>query len=464
MIELRPYQHAGVEALREAYRSGKRAPLYQAPCGAGKTRLFAYVASNAAARGQRVLLLAHRTELVDQISQALSDENCDHGYIAAGYPYIANQAVYVASVFTVAKRLESFNPDLIVIDEAHHTVARSWRTVIDAYPNAKRLGVTATPCRLSGQGLDDLFDTLIQGPSYEQLISEGYLTPVRVYAPPTIDCGGMRSRAGDFATSDIVDRADRVQITGDAIEHYRRHTAGARAIVFDVSVEAARKRAQAFRDAGFTAECIFGETAREVRSLAIADFRAGRIQVLVSVELVSEGFDLPAVEVGIGLRPTQSLGLYLQQAGRVLRPFPGKAAAVFFDHAGNTLRHGLPTEERTWCLAGLDPLLKRAERRSSLRTCPSCFAVSQQGAVVCRACGHTFKVEPREVRQVQGELEEITRESLAQSLIRARLKGEQGQARTLEQLTALGRQRGYRHPQRWAYAVIKGREKKRHIS
>jgi superfamily II DNA or RNA helicase len=422
--------------------------------------MFVRICEGAVSKGKRVLILAHRTELVDQISQALSDEGVGHSYIAAGYPWSHGWSVYVASVFTIAKRPGLFHPDLIIVDEAHHAVLRTtWGKVLSSYPRAQILGVTATPCRLSGEGLNDIFDDLITGPTHEELIREGYLTPVRVYAPPTIDTEGLRTRAGDYETAGLIERADTAVVTGDCIAHYRRIAPGSRAVVFDVGVEAARRRAIAFRDAGYAAECIDGDTPKDVRALAIAGFRTGRVQVLVSCELASEGFDLPAIEVGISLRPTASLSLWLQQSGRVLRPFPGKTCAILFDHAGNTLRHGLPTESRTWTLAGAFEVAHRGEPRRSLRTCPACFAVSLAGAVECRSCGKVFPVEARKIAEVEGELSEIT----AEDLIKRRKKQEQGRAETFEALVALGRLRGMRKPHAWAHYVMQARQRKRRI-
>jgi superfamily II DNA or RNA helicase len=454
---LRDYQNEAIEKIRASYRSGKRAPLLCSPCGSGKTVLFAHMCAGARARGTKVLILAHRTELVDQISQALADEDCEHSYIAAGYPYRLGAGVYVASVFTVARRLADFAPDFVIVDECHHAIPRTtWGKVLAAYPQAKILGVTATPARLSGEGLGDIFDDLIIGPTHDELIQKGYLSPVRVYAPPTMDTSELHIRRGDYDSREVIDLVDQPRITGDCIAHYRRICNGARAIVFDVSVEAARKRAGAFRDAGYTADCISGDTPREVRALAVAEFRAGRLQILVSVDLISEGFDLPAVEVGISLRPTASLGLWLQQSGRVLRPFPGKAGAILLDHAGNTLRHGLPTETRSWTLAGASAAAHGHEPRRELRTCPACFAVSRVGAMVCRSCGKEFPIEPRKVSEIDGDLEEVTADRLA---ARRKFK-EQGAARSYEALVSLGRMRRMRNPHMWAKHVLAARARK----
>ena len=457
MIELRPYQADAIGKIRASYRMGHRAPLLWAPCGAGKTCIFAHVVAGAREKGTRVLLLAHRTELVEQISEALNREGCPHGFIAAGYPYYGGADVYVASVFSVARRLAPFQPDLLVIDEAHHMPARTWRGIAAQHPQAKILGVTATPTRLSGEGLDDFFDDLILGPTHDELIAQGYLTGVKCYAPPTVDTAGLHTRMGDYVASEVIERCDRPVVTGDAIEHYRRHTPGARACVFDVSVDAAHKRAEAFRAAGFSAECIDGATPRDVRALAIAGFRSGRVQVLVSVDLVSEGFDLPAIEVGICIRPTQSLTVWLQQSGRILRPYEGKKVAVLFDHAGNCLRHGLPTEIRSWSLAGVDKTAHRNEPRRNLRTCPACFAVTPGHPVVCSSCGREFPTEVRKVATRKGELEELT----ADALIARRERREQGMAQTLLALIALGKRRGMKNPRGWAEHVIRARARKR---
>jgi len=460
VIELRNYQAKAIGEIRNSYRLGHRAPLLCAPCGAGKTVIFAHVVAGARARGTKVLLLAHRIELVEQISAALTREDCPHGFIAAGYEFVPGHDVYVGSVFTVAKRLDAFTPDLTVVDEAHHCVSRTtWGRVVQAYPQAKILGVTATPTRLSGEGLDQFFDDLIQGPTHDELIRQGYLTPVRVYAPPTVDTEGMHTRYGDYIAAEIIDRCDRPTVTGDCIEHYRRYTEGARCVVFDVSREAAHKRAEAFRAAGFAAECIDGETPRDIRTLAVAAFRAGRIQILVSVDLISEGFDLDAIEVGICLRPTKSLTLWLQQAGRILRPLQGKTCAVLFDHAGNVFRHGLPTESRSWSLAGAAKVAHGDLDRRSLRTCPTCFAVSPAAALVCRSCGAIFPVQPRKVAEVRGSLEELS----ADALILKRKRKEQGSAQTLSALIDLGKRRGMKNPYMWAHHVMRGRAAKRRI-
>ena len=404
IVQLRPYQQQAISDLRMAYRSGSAAPLLVAPTGMGKTVVFAAITQAAAARGRQVLILVHRRELIHQASAKLAAIGVDHGVIAAGITP-ANASVQVASVQTLIRRLDrAAAPDLIIIDEAHHAVAGSWRKVIDHWPNSLLLGVTATPVRQDGRGLGAMFDRLVLGPSTAELIATGYLSPARIYAPPPIaDLTGIHRRAGDYAIDEAAERMDRRTVTGDAISHYQRIGAGQPAIAFCCNVKHAEHVCHAFKVAGIRAATLLGTTTD--RDALVARFAAGFIDVLVTVDVVSEGFDCPGAAVAILLRPTQSEGLYLQQIGRVLRPAPGKAAAIVLDHVGNTLRLGHHLEERDWTLDGLRK--RDREAAPSVKVCPACFATSPSTAQVCADCGHVFAPpERRELRQVEGELVE----------------------------------------------------------
>jgi superfamily II DNA or RNA helicase len=453
-----PDQIAVLEDVRQAYREGARAPLLVAPTGFGKTVVFSFIANEVAKRGKRVMILVHRQELIDQVSETLNQFGVQHGIIAAQYPPAAGCPVQVASVFTVVRRVAQLaRPDLIIIDEAHHAVLQSsWGKVLGAFHGARVLGVTATPIRLSGEGLSQCFDRLVNGPSVQGLIDAGRLSPVKVYAPPTISTEGVHTRMGDFNTSELCAVVDKPTVTGDAITHYQKLTPGQRAAVFCVSLEHCEHIAAAARDAGIAAARIDGNMDRAVRRQLVEDFKNDKLKWLVSCDLISEGFDCPGIEVGISLRPTQSVALWLQQCGRILRIARGKGCATILDHAGNSLRHGLPTESRTWSLEGLE----RGKLRSatpSVRVCPVCFSAGRSGQMQCTSCGHTFKIEPRTVERQDGELEEITPEKLQARQARK----QQGASATLEQLTELGRMRNYKDPAAWARYVLAGREKKR---
>jgi DNA repair protein RadD len=456
VIQLRPYQEQSVAEIRAAYKEGAKSVLLVSPTGSGKTCLFSYVVSGARALDHRVLILAHRTELIDQISSALKEFSVPHGFIAAGYQNTP-APVQVASVQTLVRRLDNQTaPDLIVQDEAHHLAAgNSWDKIHAAFPKAKILGVTATPVRLDGQGLGRYFQKMVLGPTTQQLIDQKYLAPLRVFAPMQPDLTGVARRGGDYIAREL-ETVMRPTITGSAVEQYEKHAAGQRAIVFCPSINHALATASSFRSRGHRAQTIDGTLDSAIRRSAIDAFRAGQVPILTSCDLVSEGFDLPAIEVAIALRPTQSLGLWLQQVGRALRPSPGKTHAILLDHAGNTLRHGLPTDPIEWSLK--EGITARAGKKPlGIRVCTACFAVSAARATHCVECGAPFPIKPREVEHVAGELHEVTQIEKARAL-------KQSDFETLDALIKLGQARGYKNPLFWAKHVMQGRIAKRKIA
>lgn len=466
MITLRDYQHTLVADVRAQWRAGHRSVLAVAPTGSGKTTVFAHIAHAASARGKRVWVLVHRVELIDQISAALTGFGARHGFIAAGYLQLPRAAVQVAGVFTVAKRLQRVaSPDLIVVDEAHHaTKGTTWGKILTAFPRAHVLGVTATPIRLDGTGLRECFDALVTGPTVAELTARGYLVPLKAYAPASIRTDGLHTRAGEFIASELEVAADNATVTGDAVAHYRKFADGKAAVAFCVSVQHARHVAESFTAAGIPAQSVDGTMDRTLRRSIIRAFVDGKVRVLTSCDLVSEGFDVPAVECGISLRPTQSEGLWLQQVGRILRPSPGKSHAVLLDHAGNIARHGLPEDEREWSLDGKVELPARRETEVqdvAMRVCPACFAAVRGRPVACPECGKPFPVEPRTVDERDGELAEVTRETRRpmRPEVRDRLR-EQGQATEYDALVALGTKRGMKNPSGWAKHVLEARAAK----
>ncbi len=450
-MQLRAYQQRAIDDLRDAYRAGSRAPLLCLPTGGGKTIIFTAIAQSAVSRGHQLLILVHRRELLHQASRKLTAIGLDHGLIAAGIPATSNP-VQVASVQTLVRRLPGMDwqPSLVIIDEAHHASAGSWARILQQWPDAYRLGVTATPCRLDGRGLSTAFDSLVQGPTVADLTAAGYLSPARIYAPPVIaDLSGLRRRAGDYAVDQAANAMDRPTVTGDAISHYQRLAGAQRAIAFCCSIAHAESVARSFNAAGISAATLLGNTPD--RDAVVAAFDAGTVQILVTVDVVSEGFDIPAASCAILLRPTQSLGLFLQQVGRVLRPAPGKQQALILDHVGNVHRHGFPDDLREWSLA--DGVRRAAGKAApTVRTCPQCYAAFKP-APICPCCGHEQPIaRPRIMRQVDGELQELHRESVRQRIAeRATKRREQQAARTLPDLLALAKRRGYSPG--WAYRL-----------
>jgi superfamily II DNA or RNA helicase len=426
----------------------------------GKTICFAAITAGAVDRGRRVLILVHRRELIRQASAKLVHAGVTHGIIAAGFEP-SDHPVQVASVQTLARRLErqTWQPDLIVVDEAHHAVAGTWGSVLSHWPEAYRLGVTATPVRRDGRGLGAMFDRLVLGPSVQDLTAEGYLTRTQIYAPQIgFQEANVRIRSGDYAPEDAAQQLDKPTITGDAIEHFQRLGRGCTAIAFCCTTKHAEHVADQFRASGIPAQVVLGTTPAEEREQLIADLGTGALQVLVSVDVISEGTDVPSVGAAILLRPTQSEGLYLQQVGRVLRPAPGKTHALILDHVGNVHRHGFPDDHREW---SLDDARRRTSKGGppapAVRTCESCFAAFKPQPV-CPVCGTPSKLSPREIKQRDGELEELARAAVQQA--RARDRRQQAQARTVPELIRIGQARGMKNPIAWAKHVAYARSLK----
>ena len=460
MVSLRPFQASAVAEIRGAFMTGYRRVLFVLPTGGGKTHTFVHIAEQAAIRGNRVCILVHRQELVDQASSSLDAIGCQHGVIAAGYRTDLRHTVQVASVQTLARRLHTIPAgffQLLIVDEAHHAVAGTWARVLGAMPHSRILGVTATPERLDGRGLEDQFDVMIEGPDAAWLTAPpagqgqgpggGFLVPCRIFAPPGIDLSGIRrfdTKKGHEASEAILRQG---QAMGDAVSHYRRTIADVHngtAIAFCCSVAHAEAVAEAFRSQGIAAATIDGTMDRGNRRRTIADLGTGQLKVLASCDIISEGTDIPSVTGAILLRPTDSLSLHLQQVGRVLRPCPGKPHAIVNDHVGNTLRHGLPTDPREWSLAGRVRRARQASDAIPIRICPLCFAAIPAAANPCPVCGHQMEQLPaRQLQVISGELQELDSRQRATEMQRQERR-EVAQARTRAELERIAQERGYR--------------------
>lgn len=411
-IELRDYQSKFVGDIRAAYTAGHKRALGVLPTGGGKTVCFSYMAHAAQQKGNSVGIFAHRAEILDQIGAALGRFGVNHGYLAPGMPANPLASVQVCSVQAAGRRIERFMQrpfDFLIVDEAHHAAeGTAWHAIINAHAQKRVLGVTATPERLSGEPLSISFDEMIIGPSTADLIARGHLSPFRAFAPTAPDTSSLGRRHGDYIRGETAELMDRPTITGSAVEHYRRISPGKRAVAFCASVEHAAHVAAEFRAAGITSASLDGSMSRFDRRDLLARFAAGDIMVLTSCDIISEGFDVPAIEVAILLRPTESLALYLQQVGRALRLYPGKQFAIILDHAGNIQRHGLPDDDRFWILGSASGKKRKGvPSGTSITVCGNCWNTFRPTAPCCPACGHTRDVQGREIKVVEGVLEEI---------------------------------------------------------
>lgn len=467
-MKLRHYQQRAVDDIRRAYAAGCRSTLLVIPTGGGKTVVFSHIAESSAARGKRVLILVHRVELIRQTVAKLRESGVRVGIVNPMFTPDPSAAVQVASVQTMVKRLHLFRHfDLIITDEAHHIVSTTYRTILAAYPDAYQLGVTATPIRGDGKGLGvdagGVFDTMVVGPTVPDLISEGFLVRPVIYAPrEKLDFSDINIRMGDYVKSEIEERVDKPKITGDAVRHYRELCSGDPSVWFCISVAHAQHVAEDFRAAGYRAASVDGSMDDAERSRILNGLATGEIEVVTSCDIISEGTDIPKIACAGLLRPTQSVGLYLQQVGRALRPSPGKDRAIILDHVGNVLTHGLPEMVRDWSLDGEIKIKKKRKKGEDeppvrVHQCENCFAVYEAEKMLCPECGFVRVIKAREIKHSDGVLVELSDWDKLQ--LQRQKRQDVGRAQSLTELEAIEKARGYKKG--WAQHVYNSRERKK---
>lgn len=431
-VDLRPYQAAAEAGIYQRWQRVRNV-LAVLPTGAGKTVLFSKVMSDA--QGIR-LAIAHRQELVSQISLALARNGVRHSIVAPSSVRANIEAIHmaelgrrwvdqhsqcvVAGVDTLLRRAPDWLPRvaLWVMDEAHHVLRENkWGKAIALMPNARGLGVTATPTRADGKGLgrhaDGVFDEMEIGPTMRDLIDMGYLTDYRIFAPPTdLDLSAVATGAsGEFVAEQLRAAVHKSHVTGDVVSHYQRIAPGKLGVTFCVDIEAATETSAAFRAAGVPAEVVTSKTPDVLRSTILRRFRNREVLQLVNVDLFGEGFDLPAIEVVSMARPTQSYSLFCQQFGRALRLLDGKRRAIIIDHVENYRRHGLPDAGRTWSLERRERSGKGVKSDAiPLTSCQNveCAGVYERFHPCCPYCGHKPEPASRSAPQhVDGDLHEL---------------------------------------------------------
>lgn len=457
-VKLRPYQGNMTVEARDKMIAGCKSILMQSPTGSGKTVLIAHMLHTAAAKGKRCWFLVHRRELIKQSVRTFVEVNVPHGVIANGFGVDPSQLVQIASVQTLARRYHKIiPPDLIIWDECHHVAAGSWDKIYRSFPNSYHIGLTATPERLDGKGLRPWFKEMIRGPEVRWLIENGFLSDYKIFAPTQIDTEGLKMTGGDFNKKALNNMlADKPQIVGDAVREYQRYANGKAAVAFCASVQASKNLVAQFNAAGIRAAHVDAETDRDIRDLEIKRFKRGELSILSNVDLFGEGFDVPGIEAIIMLRPTNSMGLYLQQVGRALRPAPGKDFAIILDHAGNVQRHGLPDEVRQWSLDGKGARRQAESDGPGVKICERCYAAQKSGPPKCLYCGFEFEINHRQIDHVEGELHEM---ALPPRQTHKQRVDEQQQAHTEEELYKIGKDRGLKHARRWSKHVHQAQQR-----
>ena len=411
-IFLRPYQQKFIEDVRNEFRHNHKRIVGVAPCGAGKTIITGWMIRESARK---------------QTSETFDRLGIEHGIISAGFNEQLDLPVQIASVQTLARRLKKVSaPDFLICDECHHILANTYKKILNAYPDAYLLGVTATPQRMGGITLCDVFTSMVNGPTIDELIKLGNLTDFSYYSAKTkIDLKNVKVKFGEYVNSDLQKVMEDKRIIGSIVDNYKKLAKGKSAICYCVNVKHSKKVADAFLNAGISAAHVDGETPKAERESLVEGFRQGKIKVLCNAELFSEGFDVPHCQAVILARPTKSLTLFVQQALRPLRPDPDdpNKMAVIIDHVQNYLRHGLPNKVHDW---SLDPNKPKTHLPAPEKECPECGRVVPLGTYVCPDCGYKFVTEEdKEARLIEhlGELlkvkKRISNTNNLQSIIHA---------------------------------------------
>lgn len=441
---LRDYQQDLYDKTAKALRGGYRRILVVAPCGAGKSYLFAQMAKNT--KGD-VLVLVHRSELREQHEKLMRSLGITNVRIST----------YQSENKHIGFRKK---PNLLIVDEAHLSRSNTWAKIIDYY-DTYTIGFSATPVRLDNRPLGDIYEILVDGVDTRWLVEHNRLAPYEYYAPMTVDTSEARVMCGDFVVSDLEKIMNERAIYGDVIRSYQKIAGGERAIAYCVSVEHARRTSNAFNNAGIKSAHLSADTPPNERRRIMEDFRDGRITVLCNCTLLSEGISIDEISCVLLLRPTESVALGVQQMMRSMRYLPGKTAKIL-DFVGNYARIGLPDDDREWSLDKPARKRKLTDENGNfyIRSCPECF-MTFATAPVCPFCGAEYPLHPREIQaREEIELQRITEAEaarVAEAKKQARI--EQGKAQTFEELVALGRKRGYANPAFWASQVLRSRRR-----
>ena len=456
MYELRSYQSDLIQRITKSMQNGHHHIIVQSPPRTGKTVVMAEIARRTTDKNNQVMFIIHRKEVLDQAKATFKAQGVN--------PNLATMGL----VQTLCRRVDKLpEPQLILIDEGHHALAKSYQKILEKFKNAYVLIFTATPRRTGQKQLDQIADDIIAGKSIKVLTNEGFLAPFRYFQPPNDFNTKLlkRSSTGDY-TNKSMDEAMSNKIFGHVVKQYQRIADGMQAVVYTYSIESAKRVAQEFNEQGISAKEVDGKTLAVERDKVVSDFKNQKLKILVNVNLFTEGVDLPNVDCVIMARPTMSLALYLQFSMRCLNPRPGKTA-IIIDHANNVQKFGYPDDDRDWkqaVVSGTKSVAKiNTEPGMAIITCDYCFAVVKASEVKegkCPLCGQPIKVhEAKKVKDVD-LVEAKNRKKLIAEIVQNDLMKKVANMKVNEltspaELNAYAKLHGYK--QGWVYFQLKKR-------
>jgi DNA repair protein RadD len=405
---LRQYQVDSINDLRKAILKGHKRIVLQLATGGGKTTIASEMIRKANEKGKKCLFLADRIELVEQTSLRLDYEGIEHGIIMGNHERYKPKSInQVCSPQTLARRPVP-SADLVIIDECH--VAYSvHKKMMAAMPNTIFIGLSATPFT---KGLGKMYSNLVIGATTSKLTDEGYLVPVKVFAPSKPDLSKLRTIAGDYDEKELFARVNKPKLVADIVDTWIKRGENRPTIGFAVNVLHSQALCEQFKDRGIRAAHIDSYMPTKEREQLVKDFKDGYIKVLFNVGILDKGFDYPQASCLIMARPTKSLMLYIQQGGRVLRTHDTKEDAIILDHAGNTQAHGFLTDELPQELD--DGNKRKVERTTKVQEekgsiCSSCAFVKKKHEYKCSCCGFVPKKKDAGIDVEAGDLLEVTR-------------------------------------------------------
>lgn len=384
--KLRNYQ---VEMLKKIhfFLGQSRKVMVQSPTGSGKTVTFSYLAKDYLEQGKRITIVAHRAELIYQTAEKIKSIcGVEPGLVIPQEKPNYDSPIQIAMKDTAKNRLKHLQPaDLIIVDEAHHSICKSYESIINHSENSHLVGFSATPVRNDGQGFQNLYDEIVIGPSVRELIDLGMLTKFRTFVsanPIKVkEARKNRQKKSDYTAAELNKASEKI-VCGDIVAEWQKHANNKQTVVFCHNIATCEKIAKAYADEDIKVAYITQHTTAGDRKQIVQDFAGKKIQVLVNCMVFTEGFDSPGVECIQMLRPTASLSLWIQMVGRGLRPAEGKEYCLILDHTDNTLRLGFPDDPVEWSLEAVSLPEKSA------------FALKHD-------CGHFFKPLPHEQKPVR---------------------------------------------------------------
>lgn len=420
-LQLRPYQEQAVESIRSTLRTMRppRNAILQAETGSGKTVCATELIRRCWLLGRRAIFIARGRELVHQCCRQLDEAGVPYGVLMRGRGW-NRERVQVASKDTLhswcvrRKVMEPPPADLVILDECHLSMAKTWRVLFEVYAGAVFVGLTATPARGDGRGLGAVWKGMVQAIPTSKLIGMGFLVPTRVFAPYRPDLKKLkRDHNGDYDRHDAAERMDRPVLVGNVVEHWKELGEGRQTVVYGCTVAHALHLCEEFRKAGVRAAHVDGATETDLRDEIMGQIADGVLQVVTNVGVLQQGVDIPALSCAVLARPTRSLVLFRQICGRIKRPHPGKKDCVLIDHSGSVYHSwiGMPDEDIDWTLDEDEKIEERRERMRSPDAplpvhCPNCHAFFLRGPQ-CPECGHLVRKQARPKASASGKLVEV---------------------------------------------------------